>query len=160
MKKGLIGALAVTVLLALYTWAVAGRAVALVQTGEPVAVAIGLAVVLIPIVAIWVLIQEYRLAVTVQRMSSELAESGHLDVDDLPRSPGGRVDREAADAAFVSRREATEQEPESWGNWFRLAFAYDAAGDRRRARSSLRTAAGLYRGSQTNRADRKTGNNG
>lgn len=145
MSKGLVGAVLVTALLALYTWAVAGRAVALVGTGEPVAVAIGLGILVIPVVAIWVLVQEYRLAATVQRMSHELAERGELDVDDLPRSPGGRIDRAVADEAFVSRREATEQNPDDWGHWFRLAFAYDAAGDRRRARSALRTAAGLFR---------------
>ncbi|SDS64847.1 tetratricopeptide repeat protein [Paraoerskovia marina] len=145
MKKGMLGAILVTALLVLYTWAVGGRAVALVRTGDPVAVAIGASVVLIPLVAIWVLVQEYRLAVTVQRMSNELDARGELDVDDLPRSPGGRVDRAAADAQFGPRREAVEQDPEDWANWFRLGFAYDAAGDRRRARSSLRTAAGIYR---------------
>ena len=66
-------------------------------------------------------------------------------MDALPRSPGGRIDRDAADAAFVVMRERVEAEPESWKAWYNVAFAYDAARDRKRARSALRTAARLYR---------------
>ena len=39
----------------------------------------------------------------------------------------------------------TEAEPESWEAWYLLSFAYDAAGDRKRARSGLRRAAALFR---------------
>ncbi|OLT46817.1 hypothetical protein BJF88_04315 [Cellulosimicrobium sp. CUA-896] len=139
------GALLVTALLALYVWAVAGRAVALVRTGEPVAVGIGAAVLVLPVLVIGLVAREMRLAVTVQRMADELAASGRLPADDLPRSPGGRIDRAAADAAFGPYRDAVEADPESWAAWYHLAFAYDASGDRRRAREALRRAAGLYR---------------
>jgi Flp pilus assembly protein TadD len=43
-------------------------------------------------------------------------------------------------------RAAVEAAPDDWGSWFRLGFAYDAAGDRKRARESLRRAARLHRG--------------
>jgi hypothetical protein len=143
--KGFVGALLVTALLALYVWAVAGRAVALVRTGEPAAVAIGAAVLVLPLLVIGLVAREMRLAVTVQRMADELARHGRLPADELPRSPGGRIDRAAADAAFGPYRAAVEAEPGSWEAWYHLAFAYDASGDRRRAREALRRAAGLYR---------------
>ena len=81
--------------------------------------------------------REWSLAVDVQRMADELAAADELPVDDLPRSPGGRIDRAAAREAFEPAREHAEAEPDDWRSWYHLAFAYDAAGDRRRARESL-----------------------
>ncbi|MFE6969792.1 hypothetical protein [Isoptericola sp. NPDC057653] len=142
--RGLAGALVVTALLALYVWAIAGRGVAMVRTGEPVLIAIGIAVLVIPLLVILLIAKEYRLATRVQRMADVLAAAGELPVDDLPRSPGGRIDRAAADAAFDERRAVVEQDPQSWKAWYHLAFAYDAAGDRRRARATLRKASSLF----------------
>ncbi|EYR62561.1 hypothetical protein N866_07455 [Actinotalea ferrariae CF5-4] len=145
MRRGLAGALLLSALLVLYIVAVADRGLALARTGEPVGVALGLAVLVLPALGVWVLVREWRTAVTVQRMADELQREGRLPVDDLPRSPGGRIDRAAADEAFATARAEVEGSTDDWGAWFRLGFAYDAAGDRRRARESLRTAARLYR---------------
>ncbi|ACZ22249.1 hypothetical protein Sked_23340 [Sanguibacter keddieii DSM 10542] len=143
--RPLLGAIAVTALLALYVVAVLGRVVALVQTGEPVAVVFGLGVAVLPVLVVALLVREWWTGVTVQRMAGVLAADGELPVDTLPRSPGGRIDRSAADAQFGEYRDRVEAEPESWRAWYLLAFAYDASGDRKRARSSLRTAAGFFR---------------
>jgi hypothetical protein len=145
LPKGLPGALAVTALLALYVWQIAGRGISMLRTGEPVLIAIGLGVLIIPLLVIGLIAREYWLAATVQRMADTLFAEGDLPVDDLPRSPGGRIDRAAADVAFEPRRAAVEAAPEDWRAWYHLAFAYDAAGDRRRARESLRKAAALSR---------------
>ena len=144
-RRGLLGALALSALLALYVVAVAGRGVELVRVGTPVAVALGVAVLVLPVLGLWLLVREWRTAVAVQRMADELAATGGLDVDDLPRTPGGRVVREAADAAFERARVDVAASPDDWRPWFRLGFAYDAAGDRRRAREALRTAVRLRR---------------
>jgi hypothetical protein len=144
LPRGLVPAVLVTALLALYGWAVVGRGVSMIATGQPVLVAIGLAVLIIPLLVLLLIVVEFRLATRVQRMADSLAASGELPVDDLPRSPGGRTDREAADAAFAPYRAAVEAEPGSWKAWYRLAFAYDAAGDRKRARAALRKASALF----------------
>lgn len=144
LPRGLAGAVAVTALLALYVWQIAGRGVSMIGTGEPVLIAIGLAVLVIPLLVIVLIAREYRLATRVQQMADELAAAGELPVDDLPRSPGGRVDRAAADAAFEERRAAVEQDPDDWRAWYHLAFAYDASGDRRRARETLRKASSMF----------------
>lgn len=141
----LIGAVALTALLGLYLWLVADRAVALLRTGEPVGIVLGAGVLLLPLLGVWSIVREWRLAVDVQHMADELAAVGALRVDDLPRSPGGRIDRTAAGAQFEISRGEVESAPDDWGSWYRLAFAYDAAGDRRRARESLRTASRLHR---------------
>lgn len=144
-RASLVGAVALTALLGLYVWLVAARAVALLRTGEPVGIVLGAGVLLLPLLGVWSIVREWRLAVDVQRMADELAAVGALRVDDLPRSPGGRIDRTAATAEFEVTRTEVESAPDDWGSWYRLAFAYDAAGDRRRARESLRTASRLHR---------------
>jgi hypothetical protein len=138
-------AVALTGLLGLYVWLVASRATALLRTGEPVGIALGIAFWVLPPLVIWLVAREWRLAIDVQRMADELAAADELPVDDLPRSPGGRIDRAAAREAFEPARDRAEAEPDDWRSWYHLAFAYDAAGDRRRARESLRTASRLHR---------------
>jgi Flp pilus assembly protein TadD len=66
-----------------------------------------------------------------------------LDVEDLPRRPSGRIDREAADALFARVRAEVEADPDDWRRWYRLARAYDYAGDRGRAREMMRKAVAL-----------------
>ena len=138
-------AVALTGLLGLYVWLVASRATALIRTGEPVGIGLGIAFWVLPPLVIWLVAREWRLAIDVQRMADELAAADELPVDDLPRSPGGRIDRAAAREAFEPARDRAEAEPDDWRSWYHLAFAYDAAGDRRRARESLRTASRLHR---------------
>lgn len=147
MRRGIIPAIAVTALLGLYVWAVVGKAIDLINTGTAVGIGIGAAVLVIPLLIIWLIAKEWALALTVQRMADTLADAGELPVDDLPRSPGGRVDRASADAVFALHKADVDQSPESWRAWYNLAFAYDAAHDRSRARATLRHAAKLFKSS-------------
>ena len=130
--------------LAVYLVIVGWRGVLLVRTGDPVAVALGLAVLVLPVVAAVVVVRELRFGGATQRMARELEADGGLPVDDLPRRPSGRMVREAADATFARRRAEVEAAPEDWRAWYRLAVAYDDAGDRRRAREAMRYAARLH----------------
>ncbi|WP_169165866.1 tetratricopeptide repeat protein [Cellulomonas taurus] len=143
----LIAAVVLTALLGLYLWVVAGRAVALIRTGEPVGIALGIAFGVLPLLVLALIAREWMLAIDVQRMADTLADRDELPVDELPRSPGGRIDRAAAVTAFdAARADAEQAAPDDWGAWYRLAFAYEAAGDRRRARATLRTASRIHRG--------------
>lgn len=66
-----------------------------------------------------------------------------LDVTDLPRLPSGRIQRDAADAMFATVRAELDADPDNWRRWYRLARAYDYAGDRGRARETMRTAVAM-----------------
>ena len=138
------GAVVMAALLALYVVLVGWRAVQFVGTGEPVAVVIGIAIIVLPILASWVLWREITFGVRSQALVRRLEAEGGLDLG-LPVKPSGRPDRTAADAAFPAFREAAEAEPDSWQAWLRLGLAYDAAGDRRRARDAVRRAITLER---------------
>lgn len=144
-RKSIIYAAAMTALLALYIWLVGSRAVVLMQTGRPAAIGIGAAVLVIPVVTVWFVWKEWRQAQAVSAMYAALDSEGGLIADDLPRSRAGRIDKDAALTDFPKFAEAAESAPQDWRSWFHLGWAYDAAGDRRRARTSLRKAAQLYR---------------
>ncbi|WP_216216315.1 hypothetical protein [Amycolatopsis aidingensis] len=137
-------ALLLTLAVAVYLVLLAGRAVALLRTGEVVPVLFGLGVLLLPLLGVWILVTTWRSGVRIQRLARRLeAEGGLPDVSELPRRPSGRVDRAAADEWFERRRAELAAEPEDWRHWYRLAYAYDIAGDRRRARATMRKAVEL-----------------
>lgn len=144
MSGAKAGAVVMAVLLALYVALVGWRAVQFVQTGEPVAIAMGFALIVLPVLAAWAIWRELQFGVRSQRLVERLESEGGLDLG-LPVRPSGRPERAAADAAFPEFRDAVEAEPDSWRAWLRLGLAYDAAGDRRRARRAVRKAIELER---------------
>ena len=119
-------------------------AVALIRSGTPAAVALGIGVLILPMVGAWVLFATLRAALSHQRLARLAAEDGmELDVTDLPRMPSGRIQRDAADALFQITRAELDADPDNWVRWYRLARAYDYAGDRGRARETMRTAVAM-----------------
>ena len=119
-------------------------AVALIRSGTPAAVALGIGVLILPVVGAWVMVATLRAGLAHQRLARLAAEDGmELDVTDLPRVPSGRIQREAADALFQTTRAELDADPDNWRRWYRLARAYDYAGDRSRARETMRRAVEL-----------------
>lgn len=119
-------------------------AVALIRSGTPAAVALGIGVLILPAVGAWVLFATLRAGLSHQRLARLAAEDGmELDVTDLPRLPSGRIARDAADALFQTTRAELDADPDNWRRWYRLARAYDYAGDRGRARETMRTAVAM-----------------
>jgi cytochrome c-type biogenesis protein CcmH/NrfG len=133
-------ALVMGVLLGVYLAFAAWRGVDFISAGGWVSVLLGLAVVILPLIGVWILWREWQFGRATQRLGAELAARGGLPVDDLPRRPSGRPERAAADARFAEVRTRVEDEPDAWERWFELAVAYDDAGDRKRARSAMRRA--------------------
>jgi hypothetical protein len=117
----------------------------LISLGEPVATAMGIALFVLPLIAIWALVVELRFAVRAERLGVRLEAEGGLPTEELPLRPSGRIDPAAAAELFPVYQAATEAAPEDWRTWFRLGLAYDAAGDRRRARWATRQAIRLSR---------------
>lgn len=143
--KGRIAALVMAALLLLYIVLVAQRAVLLLTSGVPIGVTMGVVLIVLPIVAAWALWRELMFGFRTERLVHILEADGDLPVDDLPRGPGGRPSRDAADAEFPHYQAETEAHPDDWRSWFRLGLAYDASGDRRRARGAIRQAITVHR---------------
>ncbi|WEO78625.1 tetratricopeptide repeat protein [Cryobacterium sp. SO2] len=141
--KGRIAVVVMALLLVFYLVLVGWRAVLFVQSGDPVGILIGVALIVLPIIGAWALVREILFGLRCERLVTQLDAEGELPVNDLPSRPSGRPYREAADAQFPGYRDAVDAAPEDWRAWFRLGLAYDASGDRRRARGALRTAMSL-----------------
>ncbi|WP_062206120.1 hypothetical protein [Streptomyces sp. NBRC 109706] len=133
------------------------RAVLLLREGTWPTVTLGLAVLVLPLIGGWFLWRSLHFVLRANRLSRELDAEGGLPVDDLPRTPGGRIDRAAADAAFAERRAEVEAGPGDWRCWFRLALAYHDAGDTPRARRTMTRAIALHAGRTPPRAKRVAG---
>jgi tetratricopeptide (TPR) repeat protein len=116
-------------------------AMAFITSGGPAAIGLGLALMIMPLIGIWVMVSTLRAGLTHQRLGRIVKDEGmELDVSSLPRRASGRIDREAADALFATVRDELEKDPDNWRRWYRLARAYDYAGDRSRAREAMKKA--------------------
>lgn len=119
-------------------------AVLLIASGSVAAIGMGLALLIMPFLGLWAMIATLRDGFAHQKLSRLIAEDDmELDAGALPRRPSGRIERDAADALFHTVRAELDADPDNWRRWYRLARAYEFAGDRRRAREAMKTAVAL-----------------
>ncbi len=95
---------AVTLLLVFYLVVSFQRSVLLLTDPNPVAKAIGAAYLVLPVIGAWALVRELLFGARTEQMAKVLEAEGGLPVDNLPRTPAGRIVREAADAEFEKYR--------------------------------------------------------
>ena len=143
--KGKIAVIVMAVLLVFYLVLAGVRATLFIQSGEPVGILIGLALLILPLIGFWALAREVTFGIRSERLVRQLDELGGLPAADLPTRPSGRPYRDAADEHFPAAQAEVEAEPGNWHAWLRLGLAYDASGDRKRARRAIRTAIALER---------------
>ncbi|MCP3821134.1 tetratricopeptide repeat protein [Streptomyces sp. A3M-1-3] len=132
--------------LVVYFVLVGSRGVLLIQQGTALTIAFGASVLVLPLIGCWFLWHTTQFARKANRLAQELEAEGGLPVDELVRTPGGRIDRDSADAVFAQRRAETEDTPDDWRSWFRLAIAYYDARDTPRARKAMQRAIALHEG--------------
>jgi hypothetical protein len=140
------------VALAFYFLLLGRIAIELMTSGKPAAVAMGVGVLILPILGVWVVATSIRAALAHQHLARRIHGEGlELDVSDLPRRPSGRLEKAAADELFEQVKKEWEADPDNWRTNYRAARAYDYAGDRSRARETMRRAVELER------VERRTG---
>jgi hypothetical protein len=142
--KNRIAAIVMAVLLVLYVVLVVRYGIILIGSGSGVGIAMAIALLVLSAIAAWALLRELWFGVQTGRLVRILEAEGGLPVDDLPHRASGRPLRDAADEQFPRYRAEVEAAPASWRAWFRLGLAYDASGDRRRARHAMREAIRLH----------------
>lgn len=140
-----LGVVVMAALLALYLVFAIRYGVLMLGLDGVVPVAIGIALLVLPLLAAGTIVAEVVFGVRAERLARRLEAENALPSDELPALASGRIDRAAALAVFPTYQHAVEAEPGDWRAWYRLALAYDASGDRRRARWATRTAIRLER---------------
>ncbi len=143
-----IGVAVMAVLLVVYIVLVGQRAVLLLTTGEPIGVAMGVALIVLPLIAAWGLWRELSFGLRAAKLGKRLEAEGGLPDDEVDVRASGRPIRDQADALFPAYRAEVEAHPDDWRAWYRLGLAYDGAGDRTRARQAVRKAIALEAGAR------------
>ncbi len=122
------------------------RAIDLISDGRIAAVGLGIGVLILPFLGVWIIGATLRAGLAHQHLARRIHDEGlELDVSNLPRRPSGRFERGAADELFAQVKSEWEADPDNWRSSYRLARAYDYAGDRTRARETMSRAVALER---------------
>jgi tetratricopeptide (TPR) repeat protein len=139
------GAIVMTGLLGVYLTLVWERSIALVNSPQPIAVAIGSLMLFLPVVAAWGIFLELRFGLRIEKLGEILKKENAWPRFEFELRPSGRPTRESAEAIFGKYQKLVENDESNWKVWFALGLAYDAAGDRARARKAMRSAIALSR---------------
>lgn len=140
-----IGVGVMAVCLALYIVVVGQRAVLMLTTGQPIAIALGVALIVMPLVGAWALIREMQFGFAADRLGRTLEGEGGMPQAETELTPSGRLARSDADPLVTRYAAAVEADPADWRARFRLGVVQDAAGRRKDARASIREAIRLSR---------------
>ena len=146
MTRGAWPAIVMAALLLLWLGFTVQYAIILMTDPQPLVKVMGGALIVMPVIGLWWLVLELRFVIRGERLMRRLGAEEALPADDLPRLPSGRIDPAAGREVFPAARAEAEAQPESWRAWARLSLAYDAAGDRGRARWAMRRAIRLEQG--------------
>ena len=122
-----------------YVFTLLGRGIILLQEPSLIAVAMGLAILVLPLVALWALFAELQFGLKAQRLSRRFIA---LDIPglDLDLRASGRATKDSANKELERIQDAVNRDPEDWRLWFQLGEAHDAAGERKNARAAIRKA--------------------
>lgn len=119
----------------------AGRGLILLQEPGLLAKAMGIGILVLPVFAIWSVFSELRFGFQAQKLAQQLHAQGYAELDLVYRA-SGKATKESAQKEFerISRELEIDQ---SWQLWFQLGQAYEANGDRKRARAAIRKSIAL-----------------
>lgn len=126
----------------------------MITSSEHVAMrGLGVGIILLTAVGAWATWAILRNGVELQQISAAAAAEGvELDISGLDHRPSGRLEHEAADALFDQVSAEYQASPQDWRTNYRLARAYDHAGDRIRAREVMRVAMSLREAERSGQA--------
>lgn len=145
MKSPKLGAAISIALLTVYLVLLSNWAVGMIAVGSPIGIVMGLLVLVFPAFGLYAIYRELRFGLKAEAMGRELEAAGEWPVFQLVLRPSGRPTKESADENFKVYAELAKANPSDWKSLFALALAYDACGDRPRARKAMAEAMALHR---------------
>ena len=145
MRTPKLGAAVSIALLSIYLLVLSKWAFDMIAVGSLIGISIGSLVFVFPVLGGYALYREIRFGITAEAMGKELEANNEWPVFQLELRPSGRPTRESADENFKVFAKLAEQNPDNWKSAFALSLAYDACGDRPRARKAMAEAMALYK---------------
>ncbi|HWS51300.1 MAG TPA: hypothetical protein VN241_09835 [Microbacterium sp.] len=140
-----VGVVVMSAALLVYLAVAVWLAVMFIAVGTPMSIAMGIALIVLGSLGAWALVREMQFGFAADRLGRKLDAEGGMPEAEVERTPSGRVARTDADP-LVGRYEAeAEAAPGDWRARYRVGVVQDAAGRRRDARLSIRSAIRLER---------------
>ena len=112
------------------------KAILLLLEASLVAKAMGVALLVLPLIAAWAILTEIKFGMDAERLSRTNTEP-QLEFE---LRPIGKPTKESAHVEFERIKSQVSQDLSNWELWFRLGECYEASGDRKLARKSIRKA--------------------
>ena len=125
-----------TALAVIYVVLLGQKAVLLLLEDTWVAKSMGAGMLVLPLVAAWAILTEVKFGIDAEK----LARSNTQPELKFELRPSGKPTKESAQVEFERIKALVSQDLENWELWFRLGECYDASGDRKRARKTIRKA--------------------
>lgn len=143
MKSPKLGAAISIALLLIYVLVLGQWALGLIGSGKTIGISMGILVLTFPAMGVWVVYRELKFGLAAERLGKSLEDKNQWPVFQLELRPSGRPTKESAAENFKAFAKRAEENPGDWKSWFALSLAYDAAGDRPRARKAMAKAIAL-----------------
>ena len=123
----------------LYAFLLFERGWVLLQDAQPIAVVMGIAILVFPLLAIATIFYEIRFGFRLAKLEKLFTESG-MQVPEYLLRPSGRAEADSGKQVFQQIKSQLEKDENNFLLWYLLADSYDKLGDRKRARSAARQA--------------------
>lgn len=135
-----IGVVVMGLCLVLYLVIAGQQAVLFIGTGDPIAMGMGVALLVLPLIGVWALVRELLFGVAAERLGRRLEAEGGMPVAETDLTPSGQIAREDAEPLITRYRREADRAPADWRALYRLGVVQGASGRRREARASIRGA--------------------
>ena len=145
MKSPKLGAAISIALLSVYLFLLTNWAIGMIAIGSPLGIVMGVLVLTFPVLGAYAIYRELRFGLRVEAMGKELEENNEWPVFQLVLRPSGRPTRASADENFKVFAKLAVENPDDWKSHFALSLAYDACGDRQRARKAMAEAMAFHK---------------
>lgn len=135
-----IGVVAVALCLVLYFVLTGQWAFLYITSGEPIGIAMGAALIVLPLIGAWALVREVQFGIQADRLGTALDAEGGMPPAETELSPSGRLAKADAEPLVQRYVADADADADDWRARYRLGVVQEAAGRRKDARASIRQA--------------------
>lgn len=128
-------ALILAAVLSVYLFFAASRGIDLIRTDDPAVQALGVAVLILPILGAFLVIREIRFG----KLSYQMGQ-----VIDEAYLPSADIAADQKNANLVAAIDRAKEDMDNWQAWYSVALAYDLMNERKLAREAMRYSVELF----------------